>query len=84
VRIYVDYRGINNILQKSLYVILLIKETVDSICKVQIFKKHDVITMFNRVHMIEGHEWCMTFIIWLGVYEGLVIPFGLQKAPATF
>ena len=39
VHICVDYRGINNVTMKSRYPIPLIKETFDSICKVQIFTK---------------------------------------------
>jgi hypothetical protein len=80
----VDYRGINNVTMKSRYAIPLIKKTLDSICKVQIFTKLDVITVFNQVRVTEGHEWLTAFITRYGLYESLVIPFGLQGAPATF
>jgi hypothetical protein len=84
VRIYVDYRGINNVTMQSRYPIPLIKETFDSIYKVQIFTKLDVIAAFNRMRVAEGHEWLMAFIICYGLYKSLVMPFGLQGAPATF
>jgi hypothetical protein len=45
--ISVDYRGINNVTMKSRYPIPLIKETLNSICKVQIFTKLDIIIAFN-------------------------------------
>jgi hypothetical protein len=80
----VDYRGINNVTMKSRYPISLIKETLDSICKAQIFTKLDVIATFNRVRMTEGHEWLTAFITRFGLYESLVTPFGLQGAPAMF
>jgi hypothetical protein len=72
-----DYRGINNVTMKSCYPIPLIKETLDSICKVQIFTKLDVIATFNQVRMTEGHEWLTAFITGFGLYESLVTPFGL-------
>jgi hypothetical protein len=84
VYICVDYRGINNVTMKSRYPILLITEILDSICKVQIFMKLDVIAAFNRVRMAEGHEWLTAFIIRFGLYESMVTSFGLQGAPATF
>jgi hypothetical protein len=84
VRICVDYRDINNVMMKSHYPIPLIKETLNSICKVQIFTKLDIIVTFNRVYMTEGHEWLTTFIMRFSFYESLVTPVGLQGAPATF
>jgi hypothetical protein len=84
VRICMDYRGINDVTMMSRYPIPLIMETLDSICKPQIFTKLDVITTFNRVRLTEGHEWLMAFITRFGLYESLVTSFGLQGAPATF
>jgi hypothetical protein len=43
-------------MMKSHYPIPLIKATLDSICKAQIFMKLDVIAVFNRVRMMEGYE----------------------------
>jgi hypothetical protein len=47
VRIFLDYRGINNVTIKSYYLIALITETLDSIYKEQIFTKLDMIAAFN-------------------------------------
>jgi hypothetical protein len=73
----VDYRGINNVTMKSCYPILLIKKTLDSICKTQTFTKLDVIVAFHQVRMTEGHKWLTAFITRFGLYELLVTPFGL-------
>lgn len=84
IRICVDYRAVNNASMKSRYPIPLIKETLDAICKAEIFTKLDVIAAFNRVRIAEGHEWLTAFITRFGLYETLVTLFGLQRALATF
>ena len=82
--ICVDYQGVNNISLKSRYLILLIKETLDAICKATVFTKLDVIAAFNCVRIAEGHKWLTAFITRFGLYKSLVTLFGLQGAPATF
>ena len=77
VRIYVDYRSVNNISMRSRYLIPLIKETLDSICKARIFTKLDIIATFNRVRVVEGYEWLTAFITRFSLYESLVTPFSL-------
>jgi hypothetical protein len=51
IRIYVDYRAVNNISLKSRYPIPLIKEILNSISKAKIFIKLDVIAAFNRIRI---------------------------------
>ncbi|KAL2015900.1 hypothetical protein VTK56DRAFT_4647 [Thermocarpiscus australiensis] len=84
IRICVDYRAVNNASVKNRYPIPLIKEMLDAICKAKIFTKLDVIAAFDRVRVMEGHEWLTAFITRFGLYESLVTLFGLQGAPATF
>ena len=56
VRICVDYRGINNIILKTKYFLLFIKETLDVIYKVKIFIKLDVIAAFNKIRIYKGYK----------------------------
>lgn len=84
IRIYQDYRGVNNITIKNRYPLPLIRETLDAICDAKVYTKLDVITAFNRVRIAAGHEWKTAFITRFGLYESLVTPFGLYNAPATF
>ena len=84
VRVCVDYRGINNVTLKSRYPLPLIKETLDAICRAKIFTKLDVIAAFNRIRVKQGHEWLTAFITRFGLFESLVVPFGLQGAPGAF
>jgi hypothetical protein len=84
VRICVDYRGLNNITLKNRYPIPLIRETLDLISQAKVFTKLDVIAAFNRIRIAEGHEFLTAFITRFGLYESLVMPFGLCGAPATW
>ncbi|EGO61131.1 hypothetical protein NEUTE1DRAFT_36851, partial [Neurospora tetrasperma FGSC 2508] len=49
IRVYINYRRINNITLKSRYLLLLIKETLDVIYYTKIFIKFDVIAAFNYI-----------------------------------
>src|SRR5690606_34504017 len=44
----------------------------------------DVIAAFNKLRIAEGDEWKTVFITRFGLYESLVMPFGLCNAPASF
>jgi hypothetical protein len=46
--------------------------------------KLNVIIVFNRIRIIERQEYLTAFNIHYGLYETLVILFGLSNAPATF
>jgi Reverse transcriptase (RNA-dependent DNA polymerase) len=46
--------------------------------------KLDIIAVFNRICIAEKQEYLMAFNIYYGLYETLVILFGLSNAPATF
>jgi hypothetical protein len=84
VRICQDYRGLNNVTIKNRYPLPLIRETLDALCNAKFYTKLDVIAAFNRVRIAEGHEWKTAFITRFGLFESLVMPFGLCNAPASF
>ena len=48
------------------------------------FTKIDIISAFNNVRMKEGQEYLTAFRTRFGLFESLVMPFGLTGAPATF
>ncbi|KAI1007441.1 hypothetical protein K3495_g780 [Podosphaera aphanis] len=84
VRVCQDYRGLNNVTIKNRYPLPLIRETLDAICHAKYFTKLDIIAAFNKLRIAEGHEWKTAFITRFGLYESLVMPFGLCNAPASF
>lgn len=83
-RFCVDYRGLNAITVKNRYPLPLIRETLDHITKARYFTKLDVIAAFNKLRMAEGDEWLTAFRTRYGLYEYLVMPFGLCNAPSSF
>ena len=53
-RFYIDYRALNNILVKIKYFLSLISETLNKLSKIVIFIKLDIISVFNRIRIVEG------------------------------
>jgi hypothetical protein len=84
VRICQDYRGLNNVTIKNRYPLPLIRETLDALCNAKVYTKLDIIAAFNKLRIAEGHEWKTAFITRFGLFESLVMPFGLCNAPASF
>ena len=83
-RFCVDYRGLNAITVKNRYPLPLIRETLDRLAKVKFFIKLDIIAAFNKLRMAAGEEWKTAFRTRYGLYEYLVLPFGLSNAPSSF
>lgn len=83
-RLCMDYRKLNAITVKSRYPIPLIRETLDRLGKARVFSKFDVIAAFNRIRIAEGDEYLTAFKTIFGLFEWLVMPFGLVGAPGTW
>lgn len=79
-----DFRALNEISVKDRYPLPLIKETLNNLNGMKYFTKIDIISAFNNVRMKEGHEKFTAFLTRFGLFESLVMPFGLTGAPATF
>ena len=83
-RLCMDFRALNEISVKDRYPLPLIKETLNNLDGMKYFTKIDIISAFNNVRMKEGHEKFTAFLTRFGLFESLVMPFGLTGAPATF
>jgi predicted aspartyl protease/transposase InsO family protein len=83
-RFCVDYRALNARTKPDRYPLPLLHETLRQLSKARWFTKLDVITAFHQIRIAEGEEWKTAFRTRYGLYEWLVLPFGLSGGPATF
>jgi hypothetical protein len=83
-RFCVDYRALNNVTVKDRYPLPLIKESLNNLAGMKYFSKIDIISAFNNIRMRKGEEYLTAFRTRFGLYESLVMPFGMTGAPATF
>ncbi len=83
-RFCVDYRDLNAITVKNRYLLPLIKETLNRMCRAQYFTKLNVVAAFNKLWVAKEDEWLTAFRTCYGLYKYLVMPFGLFNAPAFF
>ena len=56
VRIYQNYRNINNIIIKNKYFLLFIKKTLNLICNIKYFFKINVIIIFNKIQIKKNYK----------------------------
>ncbi|KAJ1578183.1 hypothetical protein NDA12_006979 [Ustilago hordei] len=83
-RLCVDYRGLNKITVKNRAPLPLIEEQLFLLRKARIYTKLDLKAAYNLIRIAKGDEWKTAFGTQLGLYEYLVMPFGLANAPAHF
>lgn len=83
-RLYVNYRALNNIIIKDRHPLPLISKIMDRFIKAKRFTKLDITNAYHRLRIKEGDEQKTTFRTRYGHYEYLVMPFRLTNALATF
>jgi hypothetical protein len=83
-RIYQNYKGLNNIIIKNRYLLPLIREILNSICRAKYYIKLNIIAAFNNIRIAKGHEWKTAFITRFELFETLVMLFGLYNFSANF
>ena len=83
-RLVQDYRVLNAVTIKNRYFFLLISELVSQLYRAQYFTKLDVRWGFNNIHIKPGNEWKAAFRTNCGLFEPLVMFFGMTNSPATF
>jgi len=83
-RLCVDYCGLNKVTIMNRYLLPLMNELCDRVQGAKIFTKIDLKWGYNLIRIKEGDEWKTAFRTRYGLYEYLMMPFGLANAPITF
>ena len=83
-RLVVNYKGLDKITEKFRYPLPLIPSLIDQLHSAKIFTKIDLRSAYNLLRIREGDEWKTAFRTKYGLFEYLVMPFGLANAPAYF
>ncbi|KAI0990923.1 hypothetical protein K3495_g17264 [Podosphaera aphanis] len=79
------YRGLNAVTRSDKYPLPLISDTIRNLTKAKWFTKRNVVAAFCKIRMKEEEEeWETEFRTRYGIFEGMITPFGLSGAPATF
>ncbi len=79
-----DYRKLNKMMIKNRYPLPLISELMDKLRGAKYFSKLDVWWGYNNVRIKSGNEWKAAFRTNRGLFEPMVMFFGLTNSPATF
>src|SRR5260221_13299420 len=79
-----DYRKLNKITVKNSYLLPLVSDVLTRLRDAEWFTTLDLHWGFNNVRLKEGDEWKAAFSTNCGLFEPLVMFFGLCNLPATF
>ena len=84
IRLCVDFRGLNAITRKNRYPLPLVNDLIDRVQGCNIFTVIDLKSAYSHLRIREGDEWKTAFRTHLGLFEHLIVPYGLTNAPAAW
>jgi len=79
-----DYYTLNAVTVKNRYPLSLISELVSQLCRAKYFTKLNVCWGFNNICIKPGDKWKAAFCTNCGLFEPLMMFFGMTNSPTTF
>jgi hypothetical protein len=83
-RMCIDYRALNEVTVKNKYTLLRIEDLFDQLRGTSMFSKIDLRSGYHQLRIRSLDILKTTFITKYGLYEFMVMSFGLTNAPAYF
>uniref|UniRef100_A0A803TG69 ribonuclease H n=1 Tax=Anolis carolinensis TaxID=28377 RepID=A0A803TG69_ANOCA len=83
-RLCIDYRNLNAITKDNRYPMPLVKDLITVLKKGTIFTKLDLIEAYHKLRVKPGDTWKTAFSCAYGLFEYLVLPFGLKNGGSCF